>query len=119
SAPLGRVISRNALGVARFVMGARLDTPIPAGISAETAASVHLSRHANLLGLTQASVQDAVLAASHDLGGGAGIVQFKQRVGGVDVFPSRASVVVDAAKNLVSIGNGLLPIGSELRVPKQ
>jgi len=119
SAPLGRVVARDAFGAARFVMGARLDTAVPANVSAETAARVHLSRHAKLLGLSEASVRDAVLAASHELSEGAGIVQFKQRVGGVEVFHSRASVVLDASKNLVSIGNGLLPIGAGLRAPKQ
>ena len=107
SAPLGRVVARDTFGVARFVMGARLETAVAANVSAETAARVHLSRHAKLLGLSEASVQDAVLSASHQIGGGASVVQFKQRVGGIDVFHARASVVVDASKNLVSIGSGL------------
>src|SRR4051812_34505099 len=83
SAPLGHVVARTAAGSARFVVGARQPAAIPPSFSPEIAARAHLSRHASLLGLTQAAVQDAVMTASHELTDGAGIVQFKQRVRGI------------------------------------
>lgn len=120
SAPLGHVVARNAAtGFGRFVVGAPQPASIPPSFSAETAARVHLARHASLLGLNEAAVQDAVMTAAHDLADGAGIVQFKQRVKGIDVFHARASVVLDPAKNLVSIGNGLVPASLTQRAPKQ
>src|SRR5579859_1158421 len=109
AAPLGRVITRSAAGAARLVVGAHDASAVAPSFSRETAARVHLSRHASLLGLTQAAVQDAVITASHELPEGASIVQFKQRVNGIDVFQARASVVLDGAKNLSAIASGLVP----------
>ncbi len=60
STPLGRVVTRDAGGSARFIVGARQPVEVPPSFSAETAARIHLSRHASLLGLTEAAVQDAV-----------------------------------------------------------
>src|SRR6185295_12204004 len=41
--------------------------------------------------------------------GGAGVFQFAERVGGIEVFRARASVVVDGQNRLVSIANSLAP----------
>jgi MYXO-CTERM domain-containing protein len=119
SVPLGRVVARNASGSARLIVGASEPAASVPSFGAETAARAHLSRHASVLGLNEAALQDAVMTASHELPSGAAIVQFKQRVKGVDVFHARASVVLDASKNLVSIGNGLAPATVTQRAPKQ
>src|SRR5437773_1814788 len=72
TAPLGHVVSRDAAGTARFIVGASQRAgdgaapgtgATPPSFGAEAAARIHLSRHANLLGLTESSVQDAVVSA--------------------------------------------------------
>src|SRR5262249_10669268 len=83
-----------------------VDAP-PVRVSAESAARIHLSRHADLLGLPESVVGSAVMTDSHALAGGAGIYRFAQRVNGIEVFRSRASVVVDGSNRLVSIANAL------------
>jgi MYXO-CTERM domain-containing protein len=103
------VVSRDASGSARFVLGVREPVGAPPSFSSEVAARVHLSRHAGLLGLNENAVQDAIVSATHELMDGASIVQFKQRIAGIDVFQARASVVLDSSKNLISIGSGLAP----------
>ena len=119
SAPLGRVIRRDAAGAARLIVGARETSAVAPSFAKESVAIAHLARHAELLGLTRAAVQDAVVTASHDLPGGGSIVQFKQRLHGIDVFQARASVVLDAAKNLVSLANGLVPTVMAKDTPKE
>ncbi|HWL88955.1 MAG TPA: hypothetical protein VNO21_24290, partial [Polyangiaceae bacterium] len=105
--PLGRVVSRDANGKARFILGAARSAPAVIDVDAETAARIHLSRHAGLLGLHEAAVHGAQVIATHRLPGGATAVQFAQSVNGVEVFRSRASVVVDDTRNLVSISSTL------------
>ncbi|HMJ55002.1 MAG TPA: M36 family metallopeptidase [Polyangiaceae bacterium] len=78
-------------------------------MTSETAARMHLVRNAGLLGASEASLRDAVLTGSHDVAGGGAIAQFEQRVHGIEVFGARTSVLLDAAKNLVSISSGLAP----------
>lgn len=109
AAPLGHVTSRDARGAARFVMGALDATRAPVAIDPEKAARIHLERHADVLGLGAAVARDATLQGVHPLAGGASIVQLGQRVGGVDVFRARASVVLDRTNHLVSIGTTLHP----------
>jgi MYXO-CTERM domain-containing protein len=78
-------------------------------VTSETAARQHLVRHAEALGTPVASLRDAAMTGTHDVAGGGTIVQFEQRVHGISVFRTRASVLLDADKNLVSIANGLTP----------
>ncbi|WP_394849507.1 M36 family metallopeptidase [Pendulispora brunnea] len=105
--PLGTVVSRDGTGRARMVMGAAPSAPLKLEVNAETAARVHLSRHASLFGLHEAAVRDAAVSVSRQLPGGGALVQFTQSVNGIEVFRSRATVVVDAAKNLVSASSTL------------
>jgi MYXO-CTERM domain-containing protein len=109
--PVGRVAARDERGYARTVLGnndvTRRASPIKA--TAETAARMHLVRNANLLGASDGSIRDAALTGTHDVAGGGTIVQFEQRVHGIEVFRARSSVLIDADRNLVSISNGLTP----------
>jgi len=105
SGPLGHAVSYGVGGVARFVMGTLDAESVPRGIAGESAARLHLSRHAGLLGVEEAVVRDAVLDGSHALAGGAALFQFKQRLNGVEVFRARATVLLGASQELVSIAN--------------
>ncbi|WP_394839017.1 M36 family metallopeptidase [Pendulispora rubella] len=116
--PLGQVISRNANGKARVILGGLAEDRPTLGVNAETAARVHLLRHAEPLGLNENAVRGAAVTASHAIGGGASIVQFEQRIDGLEVFRSRATVVVDATKNLVSLGSNLNIAGSASKATK-
>ena len=113
-APVGRVVARDERGFARTVLGAnpasgpsRVASPIK--VTSETAARMHLVRNASLLGASEASLRDAALTGTHDVAGGGSIIQFEQRVHGIEVFRARTSVLLDADRNLVSIANGLAP----------
>jgi hypothetical protein len=103
---MGRVITRNSRGFARTVESSE-KVAMPIRVTAETAARLHLARHAKVLGAGAASIREAAMTGTHTLAGGGTIVQFGQRVNGIEVFRSRASVLLDADKNLVSIANGL------------
>jgi len=116
--PLGQVISRGPGGTARVIFGGLAANRPTLGVTAETAARVHLLRHVEPLGLNEHAVRAATVSSTHDLAGGASIVQFEQRVDGIEVFRSRASVVLDATKNLVSIGSNLQLAGAASRATK-
>ncbi|WP_394839014.1 M36 family metallopeptidase [Pendulispora rubella] len=116
--PLGTVVSRDGTGRARMVLGAAPSAPLKLEVNAETAARIHLSRHASLFGLHEAAVRDASVSVSRPLPGGASMVQFAQSVNGIEVFHSRATVVVDAAKNLVSASSTLHPEGGATHAVK-
>ncbi|WP_394839013.1 M36 family metallopeptidase [Pendulispora rubella] len=109
NAPLGHVVTRDAQGRARFVMGETAGPTLGAGVGSAVASRVHLYRHGALLGLSDAAVRDAVLTATQELPGGASLVQYTQQVDGVPVFRARASVLLDAGKNLVSLTSSLHP----------
>ncbi|WP_394829735.1 M36 family metallopeptidase [Pendulispora albinea] len=128
--PLGHVVSTNAVGKARFVIGSAEMGPASAQgigggarltsgsgtarapawkVGSELASRIHLSRHAEMLGLNEPAVRAAVVTSTHALQGGGRIVQFEQRVDGVPVFHTRASVLLDANQNLVSLTSNLHP----------
>ncbi|HWL88506.1 MAG TPA: M36 family metallopeptidase, partial [Polyangiaceae bacterium] len=118
STPLAHVSSRDEHGRARVLLGA-----IPASVGAstqsaaikvgsETAARLHLERQSSLLGVHENTAKTSPVAATHTLANGASVVQFAQRLNDVEVFRARASVVLDADKNLVSIASSLHPDGT-------
>ncbi|WP_394826863.1 M36 family metallopeptidase [Pendulispora albinea] len=109
STPLGQVVSRDERGAARFIVGAVEDSPATLNASSETAARVHLSRHAELLGVSESAIRTMTQIDTQKLEGGASVVRFEQRVNGIEIFRARASVVLDPSKNLVSIGANLHP----------
>jgi hypothetical protein len=105
STPLGRVVSRDVRGAGRFVVASPPSHAARLNLGHETVARLHFERHAAALGLNEAAVRGAVLTGVHSMPAGASVVQFEQRIGDVEVFRARASVIMDAANQLVSIGN--------------
>ena len=120
--PVGRIAARDERGFARTILGSTPTGSTPASspirATAETAARLHLVRNAGLLGASEASIRDAALTGTHDVAGGGTIVQFEQRVHGIEVFRARTSILLDADKNLVSIANGLVPASAMAGVGK-
>ncbi|WP_394829734.1 M36 family metallopeptidase [Pendulispora albinea] len=117
---MGQVVSRDSVGRARVILAGRDENAADLKVTAETAARVHLLRHTEPLGISESTVRSAVVANTHPIqgGNGASVVQFEQRVEGLEVFHSRASVVLDASKNLVSIGSNLGQAGAGAKLTK-
>jgi len=118
--PIGRVEARDERGYARTIIGTNIGArpASPVKVAAATAARMHLIRNAVSLGASEASIKDAALTGTHDVAGGGTIVQFEQRVNGIEVFRARTNVLLDAEKNLVSITNGLTPASSTVGLGK-
>jgi hypothetical protein len=114
--PLGHVTSRDARGAARVIAGAIASDAPRLDLSGEDAARLHLSRHADVLGLGESVLRSVVLSDAHELAGGAGVYRFVQRVNGIEVFGARASVVLDGSNHLVSIGSSLMPSSMSARL---
>ncbi len=110
--PLARVVSRGTTGAARLLAGAAGTSRETLRVSEEVAARLHIAHNARALGVQEAVLTDAVVKGTHLMTGGGSVVQFEQRVEGVPVFRSRASVVLDASKNLVSLASTLHPAAS-------
>ncbi|WP_394827090.1 M36 family metallopeptidase [Pendulispora albinea] len=115
STPLGHVASRDARGAARLILAGTEAAPAVLPVKKETAARLHLVRHAALLGVEEETARQLVRTGEQAFGDGATVLQFAQKVGGVDVFQSRVSVVLNASKNLVSISAQLSAQAEELR----
>jgi hypothetical protein len=112
SAPRAPVITWGELGQGRMIMaegGAVMHKAMPSQTSGEVAARLHLMRYRDELGLSPETIEAAELQAAHELRAGASIYQFAQRAGDLPVFQARAKVVLDGARNLVSLANGLVP----------
>jgi len=116
--PLGHVTSRDADGKARFILAAAESVRPELAVSSETAARLHLERHASALGLSQTAAHDTPFVAAQPFSNGASVVQFGQRVDGIEVFRARASVVLDNTKNLVSIASNLQADGNDAHAAK-
>jgi MYXO-CTERM domain-containing protein len=110
--PLAHVVSRSADGAARFLIGGADRDAAALPVSADAAARLHIAHNAQALGLNEAVVAHATVKGTQTLAGGGSVVQFEQQVDGVTVFRSRASVVLDASKNLVSLASTLNPAAS-------
>jgi MYXO-CTERM domain-containing protein len=107
--PVAHVVSRSADGAARFLVGGTDVTAASIPVVADAAARLHLAHNAGVLGLSQMAVENATLKSADAIPGGGSVVQFEQEVAGIPVFQSRASVVLDAARNLVSLASTLHP----------
>jgi MYXO-CTERM domain-containing protein len=116
STPLGKVVARDERGSGRYVLASPAAHVVRLNLSPESATRLHLERHARVLGLSENAVRGAVFKSWHAMTGGAGVAQFEQRVGGVEVFRARASVLVDAANQLVSITNSMAGGGAPVSV---
>lgn len=113
SAPPARMASVHPDGQGRMMLATgagRMAAPMPAETNGETAARLHLLRYQDELELTPEAIEELVLqGGEHRLPGGAAIYRFIQYVNGLPVFQARANVVLDGARNVVSIANGLVP----------
>lgn len=115
-APAARVISRTAQGKPKMLLGVKPEGEASATMAAamnempmDEAARAQLVHNAPTLQLSAKAALAAQVEDSHPLPGGARVVRFKQRVDGIDVFHGRASVLLDANKNLVSLASNLAP----------
>jgi hypothetical protein len=118
SAPAAHATSFADLGhtsVLRAFDGAEMAVPLPDEVSGEAAARLHMLRYRDELGLSEEAIEGLRLQNEHKLPAGAAIYQFTQHVHDLPVFQSRAKLVLDGRKNLISLANGLAP--SWLTVP--
>jgi large repetitive protein len=89
------------------------------------AARATLSDHAELYGLVEADVADAVVAGVHDRGTGPIVVKLRTQVGGVDVFAEELAVVLNRRLEPVALTGYLTsaatpparPDGLEFQIP--
>jgi MYXO-CTERM domain-containing protein len=96
-------------GVPTFVWAARGQQAPGIAATPEGAARQHLARFARAYGLSPAALGTAEVAGIHDLGQGAVIVTFRQRVGGVELFRADAKVMMRQDLSLVAISGNLRP----------
>jgi len=101
------VSSRDELGAPTFLWAVRRSGASAVGGTPEEAARAHLVRHASTLGISEGLARAARVASQHDLAGGGSVLSFTQQVDGIEVFRTRASIIVDATNNLVAISGNL------------
>jgi len=101
--------SEAGLSAARAAVAARTGASMASlpGLTAEDAARGHLGIYASAFGLSAADVDGAVVAHVHDIGRGPIIVQFKQTVGGIDVFRESTRVAMTRNLDLVAISGSI------------
>jgi hypothetical protein len=114
--PLGKVVTRDSHGAGRYVMASPDARTARLNLRPEAATRLHLERHARVLGLSETAVRGAVFKSWHQASTGAGVAEFEQRIEGVEVFRGRASVLVDASNQLVSISNSMAGGGAPVAV---
>lgn len=99
-------------GVPSFVWATR-DASAPAGLKAPASADVSarraLSTAAPRLGLSAGAVDSAILKEVDDSGNGGILVRFVQEIDGIEVYRSRATVVLDRDHRWVAASNSLHP----------
>ncbi|HRI68540.1 MAG TPA: M36 family metallopeptidase [Polyangium sp.] len=95
-----------------FVWGLR-DPSAPialkAGTSPAVSARLALTNISARIGLPAAAIDSAVVREIDDAGRGGILVRFAQEIDGVEVFRSRATVMLDNAHRLVAASNNLHP----------
>ena len=101
------VTSRDAEGASTFLWAGTSSATRPIAGKPGDVARAHLAAHASRLGISRSLVRGALLASEHDLPGGGSVVTFRQQLNGIEVFRTRASVVLDATNNLVAISGNL------------
>ena len=101
------VASRDADGASTFLWAGRSSASRPIAGPAADIARAHLASHAALLGISRQLVRGALLTNEHALEGGGTVVTFRQQLNGIDVFRTRASVILDGTNNLVAISGNL------------
>jgi hypothetical protein len=115
----GVVTSEDFDGVPKFVWAARA-MPGPAGATHDSAARWHLQQFARALDVTPGDVAAAETVAVHTLNSGDVIVEFRQRLAGVEVMGSRVKVLMRGDDHqLVAISGRPRPTGgAEPRWPR-
>jgi len=102
--PRGRIPS--------FIWAAR-DPSAPVALKAPTSVNVSarnaLSALASRIGLPAGAIDSAVVREVNDSGTGGILVSFAQEIEGIEVFRSRASLMLDRAHRLVAASNNLHP----------
>lgn len=111
--PLGLyVASRDEQrGVPTMLMG-RQPHENPAGRTPSQIAADHLARIASLYGLGPHALGTAEIALTRRTAAGGSLVIFVQRVGGIEVFETRLSLLMDARGALVAAGGSLHAAGA-------
>lgn len=103
--------SDRRLGVPSFI---RAGVPRPSRLAGpatpEAAARAHLAESADLYQVSSAEAGAAELSHAHRApGSGLQILQFRQRVAGLELFRARTSVVMNGRNQLVAISGALRP----------
>ncbi len=101
------VVSRDANGAPKFLWAGKAAQTAPLRGSVSVIARAHLSQYASALGFDAGVAKTAGLASEHAVPGGGNVVSFSQRIEGVELFRTRASVVLDASNHLVAISGTL------------
>ncbi len=83
--------------------------PLKASTKPDISARMALSTIAARIGLSHGAVDSAVLREVDDSGDGGILVQFAQELDGIEVFRSRATVLLDRAHRLIAASNNLHP----------
>lgn len=95
-----------------FIWAAR-DPSTPLALKAPTSADVSarsaLSALAPRIGLSAAAIESAVVREVNDSGSGGILVRFSQEIDGIEVFRSRANLMLDRSHRLVAASNNLHP----------
>ena len=81
-------------------------THVP-NLTPESAARLHLERHASRYGLAREALATARVSQIHDLGRGGIIVVLRQAPGGIELFHNDVKVLLDRKLELVAIGGNL------------
>ncbi|MDB4945017.1 MAG: Chitinase [Labilithrix sp.] len=103
------VTARDASGQSKFMWAGRSGTTVPVKGAPADIARAQLAAHARILGISKAVVSTAILAREQRFENGGGVISFEQKVSGIPVFRTRASVVLDSTNNLVAISGNLRP----------
>jgi hypothetical protein len=84
-----------------------------AGFAAADAARAHLETYSAFYGLDSFDIANATVSHVHDIGRGPIIVQFRQTIGGIEVFREQARVVMSRDLKLVAISGFISSSGGD------
>ena len=101
------VVSRDEEGAPKFLWAGKSSSTVAVPGSPAEAARHHLEAHAPMLGISRRLARGAQLTRQHDLPGGGAVLSFTQQVGGIELFRTRVSVILDGTNKLVAISGNL------------
>ncbi|MEW5850104.1 MAG: M36 family metallopeptidase [Myxococcota bacterium] len=113
----GHVTSEDRRGVPQFIWAVGTQSA-PRGATPGEAATHHLLRFARAHGLREQDLKTAELAFVRTVGNRGVLARWEQRLAGVEVYPSRVTVLMRANLDLVAISGNLraLPAGPNVPV---